>query len=145
MTTSTASGHRPEVEARAAQLHAIARGYVTEGLAKGNFDAIPYHAEVELRAPLCPGGSMVPLMGREALRHTWWAPLPALVEHVEVLDTFVNSNLTAAAVEFLLTISAPACTLRVIDRFTIDAAGEIVAQENYFDPRPLTNALGQPG
>jgi hypothetical protein len=145
MTMSTTSGRQPGLEARAAQLHAIARGYVTEGLAKSNFDAIPYHAEVELRAPLCPGGSMVPLVGRDALRHTWWAPLPALVEHVDVLETFVNRDLTAAAVEFLLTISTPACTLRVIDRFTIDAAGEIVAQENYFDPRPLTDALGQPG
>jgi hypothetical protein len=143
MTTLTASGHRPGLQPRAAQLHAIARGYVTEGLGKRNFDAIPYHPEVELRAPLCPGGSSVPLVGRDALRLTWWAPLPALVEHVEVLDTFVNGDLTAAAVEFLLTISAPACTLRVIDRFTIDGAGEIVAQENYFDPRPLTDALGR--
>ncbi|CAN5733295.1 hypothetical protein BH24ACI4_BH24ACI4_29300 [soil metagenome] len=36
-------------------------------------------------------------------------------------------------------ISDPPCTLRIIDRFTINAAGEIVEQENYFDPRDLTH------
>jgi hypothetical protein len=61
---------------RAEQLHAIARGYVTEGFGKKNFDAIPYHEHVELRAPLCPGGVAAPLMGREALRTVWWAPDP---------------------------------------------------------------------
>jgi hypothetical protein len=123
------------------QLHAIARGYVTEALAKGNFDAIPYHEHVALRAPLCPGGSAVPLVGRDALRTVWWPPLPALIQDVQVLDTFVNRDLTAAAVEFLLTISSPPCELRVLDRFTVNAEGEIVSQENYFDPRPLTDAV----
>jgi len=125
---------------RLEQLHAIARGYVTEGLGKKNFDAIPYHESVELRAPLCPGGVEIPLVGREALRTVWWPPLPHLVESVEVLDTFVNSELTAAAVEFHLTISEPRCRLRILDRFTINTDGLIVSQENYFDPRPLTGA-----
>lgn len=125
--------------ARARELHAIARAYVTEALGKGNFDAIPYRTDVVLRAPLCPGGSAVPLEGREALRTVWWPPLPRLVEAVRVLDSFVNADLTAAAVEFHLDISEPACTLRVLDRFTIDSDGKIVAQENYFDPRDLTH------
>lgn len=127
--------NRPE------QLHALARGYVTEALAKGNFEAIPYHQDVALRAPLCPGGVAVPLVGRDALRTVWWAPLPALVKKVEVLDTFVNRDLTACAVEFLLTVSSPPCELRVLDRFTVNTELEIVSQENYFDPRPLTEAL----
>jgi hypothetical protein len=124
---------------RAEQLHAIARGYVTEGLGKKNFDAIPYHEHVELRAPLCPGGVAVPLMGREALRTVWWAPIPALVRAVRVIDTFVNGDLTASAVEFHLTIADPPCELRIVDRFTVNADGEIVSQENYFDPRDLTD------
>jgi hypothetical protein len=125
---------------RLERLHAIARGYVTEGLGKGNFDAIPYHEDVELRAPLCPGGSAVPLVGREVLRTNWWPPLRRLVEHVEVLDTFVDANLSAAAVEFRLTTSMPPCELRVLDRLAINPDGEIVAQSSFFDPRPLTHA-----
>ena len=33
----------------------------------------------------------------------------------------------------------PPCTLRVIDRLTVDAGGKIVEQENFFDPRDVTN------
>lgn len=124
---------------RAAHLHALARGYVTDALGQGNFDAIPYAEEVTLRAPLCSGGSTQPLYGRDVLRTQWWAPLPELVAGVEVLDTFVNADLTAVAVEFLCHIRQPACTLRIVDRFTIDDAGRIVAQENFFDPRDVTN------
>ena len=55
-------------------LHEIARGYVTKGLGGKNFDAIPYTENVSLRAPLCPGGSAVPLAvarncGRSGGRH----------------------------------------------------------------------------
>jgi len=124
---------------RAGRLHAIARAYVTEGLGKGSFAAIPYHPDVVLRAPLAPGGVHVPLVGRDALRTVWWPPLPQLVQAVRVIDSFVSADLTAAAVEFHLDISNPPCTLRIVDRFTINAAGEIVEQENYFDPRDLTH------
>jgi hypothetical protein len=125
---------------RAAQLRAIARSYVENGLGKGNFDAIPYAADVILRAPLCPGGSGVPLIGRENLRHEWWAPLPRLVTGVEVIETYVNAGLTTAAVEFLCHIAEPRCTLRVIDRFQISDTGLITDQENFFDPSQLAKA-----
>lgn len=92
-----------------------------------------------LRAPLCPGGSGVPLVGRTNLRKQWWAPLPALVAGVEVLETYVNRDLTAVTVEFLCRIREPACTLRLVDRFTVNEAGRITAQENFFDPRGVTN------
>lgn len=124
---------------RRQQLRDIAEGYVVRGLGRGDFDAIPYHCEVELRAPLCPGGSGVPLRGRDALRSQWWQPLPDLVERTELRDVFVNDSLTAVAVEFLCHIREPKCTLRVIDRFEIDESGRIVAQENFFDPRDVTN------
>ena len=125
---------------RKTQLHAIARGYVTEGLGKGNFDAIPYAEDVSLRAPLAPGGSTHPLQGRENLRTVWWAPLPALVGGVEVVESYVNEDLTRVAVEFHLQVTNPACTLRILDRFTVNEEGEIVQQENYFDPRDVTNS-----
>lgn len=129
---------------RAEQLHRLARAYVTDGLAKGDFDAIPYAESVTLRAPLCPGGSGAPLTGRSQLREQWWAPLPTLIAGAEVLDTFVNADLTAVAVEFHCHIRQPACILRVIDRFTVDDTGRIVAQENFFDPREVTGSA-EPG
>ena len=82
------------------KLHAIARNYVAS-LVKGDFDSIPYAETVELRAPLCPGGSAVPLVGKVNLKEKWWAPLPDLVSGVSVIDTYVNQDLTAVTVEFL--------------------------------------------
>ena len=132
--------HIAEAENRTALLHQIARRYVEEGLGRKNFDAIPYADDVTLRAPLCPGGSTLPLTGKENLRAVWWAPLPGLVGRVEVLDTFVNTSATATAVEFHLEVlTDPPCELRVLDRFTVNEAGEITEQENFFDPRDLTN------
>ena len=84
---------------RANQLHELARNYVTS-LGVGDFDSIPYSEDVELRAPLCPGGSAVPLVGRSNLKEQWWAPLPDLVSGVEVVDTFTNGDLTGVTVEF---------------------------------------------
>lgn len=124
---------------RIAQLHTIAQRYVMEGLGQKNFDAIPYTEEVALRAPLCPGGASVPLIGRENLRTVWWPPLPQLIGQVALIDTYVNQELTAVTVEFHLDIIAPACTLRVIDRFTVDDEGRITTQENFFDPRDVTH------
>jgi hypothetical protein len=121
------------------QLRRIARSYVLDGLGKGDFDAIPYAEDVTLRAPLCPGGSGVPLTGKTNLREQWWTPLPQLVAGVEVLDTYVNRDLTAVTVEFLCHIRQPACTLRIIDRFKVNDAGQIIEQENFFDPRDVTN------
>lgn len=124
---------------KTALLHQIGRNYVLKGLGEKNFDAIPYDENVELRAPLCPGGNEHPLVGKENLRTQWWAPLPSLVAGVEVLDTYVNKEETAVAVEFRCHLSQPACTLRIIDRFTVNEEGNIISQENFFDPRVVTN------
>jgi hypothetical protein len=123
---------------RVDQLHAIARRYVAS-LGAGDFDSIPYAADVELRAPLCPGGSSTPLVGRKNLKQTWWAPLPDLVSGVEVIDSYVNKDQSGVVVEFRCRIDAMSCTLRIIDRFTVNDAGEITSQENFFDPRDVTN------
>ena len=134
---ATASG--VDVAKRRAQLHAIARDYVTEGLGKKNFDAIPYDDNISLRAPFCPGGVYVPLVGKENLRRTWWPPLPDLVGEVQIFDTFVNEDLTAVTVEFHCGIVDPSCTLRIVDRFKVNSGGKITEQENFFDPREVTN------
>lgn len=136
---STQAKQQSDAATRSAQLHAIGRGYVTEGLGKKNFDAIPYADDVTLRAPIAPGGSMNPLRGREALRAEWWAPLPDLLGDVKVLDTFVNQDLSAVTVEFHCGIVNPSCTLRIVDRLTVNTEGEIVEQENFFDPRDVTS------
>jgi len=120
-------------------LHQVARDYVLKGLGGKNFDAIPYHKDVALRAPICPGGSQNPLQGKENLRTQWWAPLPSLVGGVHLIDSFVNKDETAVTVEFHCHIIQPACTLRVVDRFIINEEGEITQQENFFDPRDITN------
>ena len=120
-------------------LHQVASNYVIKGLGGKNFDAIPYHKDVILRAPICSGGSESPLKGRENLRTQWWAPLPSLVGGVDLVDSYVNKDETAVTVEFHCHIIQPACTLRIIDRFTINEDGEITEQENFFDPRDITN------
>ena len=123
---------------RAQQLHELGRNYVAS-LGAGDFDSIPYVERIELRAPLCPGGSASPLIGKDNLKETWWAPLPGLVSGVEVIDSYVNEELSAVTVEFLCHIDAMSCTLRVIDRFRVNADGQITSQENFFDPRDVTN------
>jgi hypothetical protein len=124
---------------RRQQLHAIARAYVTEGLGKKNFDAIPYDEHVTLRAPLCPGGMDALLRGKDNLRNVWWAPLPPLIGKVAVLDTYVNDALTAVTCEFTLEIVPLATALRILDRFLVNDDGHILEQVNYFDPRHVTN------
>ena len=120
------------------QLHQLARNYVSS-LGSGDFDSIPYAENVELRAPLCPGGSAVPLLGKDNLKEQWWAPLPEMVSGVEVVNSYVSDNQSSVVVEFMLRIDSIPCTLRVMDRFAVNEEGEITSQENFFDPRDVTN------
>ena len=131
--------HQIDIAARSAQLRAIARGYVTEGIGKNNFDAIPYTDNVVLRAPIAPGGSVQFVKGRENLRSQWWTLLDNLLGEVKVFDCFVNQELTAVAVEFHVGVAEPPCTLRITTRFKIDAGGEIIDQEDFFDPQVAIN------
>ena len=128
-----------EIGTKTEMLQQVAANYVTRGLGEKNFDNIPYHDEVTLRAPLCPGGSAAPLQGKENLRQQWWAPLPSLLGKVTLIDTYVNEASSSVAVEFHCEIIQPACTLRIIDRFKVDEDGQITEQENFFDPRAVTN------
>jgi hypothetical protein len=120
-------------------LYQIAKTYVIDGLGGKDFDVIPYHEAVILRAPLNPGGSETPITGRENLRNSWWAPLPQLVKGTTFIDAFVNEDKSAVAVEFYCDLINPECRLRIIDRFKVDDDGKITDQENFFDPRAVTN------
>jgi len=128
-----------ETNSKTDMLRQVAKDYVLKGLGEKNFDNIPYDENVALRAPLCPGGSAVPLIGKENLRTQWWAPLPSLLGSVTLIDTYVNEAQTAVTVEFHCEIIQPACTLRTIDRFKINDDGRITEQENFLDPRAVTN------
>ena len=88
-----------------------------------------------LRAPLAPGGLETPLMGRQAV-HDWLAQLYPVLGETNVLEHYYNEELTVIASRADVHITEPPSTLRVVDRFTINAEGEITAQENHVDPRP---------
>ena len=124
---------------REQQLHDLAKSYVINGLGAGNFDEIPYHENIELRAPIHPMGSQQAMKGRDYIKENWWAPLPDLVAGTELLETYINKNLTKVTAEFFCLIKEPACTLRIVDRFTVDEDGKITSQENFFDPRDITS------
>ncbi len=110
-----------------------------EGLAKKDFNLIPYDDNVSLRAPLAPGGIHKPLVGKENLRTLWWTPLPAILGEVRVFDFYYNDDLTAVVGEAEVEITNPKARLRIADRFTVNSAGKIVEQVNHFDPRDVTN------
>lgn len=123
-------------------LRKIVEGYF-QALRQKDFSAIPYDDNASLRAPLAPGGVNNPLLGKDTLRSQWWVPLEPALEGVEiiVLDHYINESMTAICAEALITINvvSPPATLRVADRFTINAEGKITEQENHFDPRDVTN------
>ena len=123
---------------RKAQLKQAAAKYF-EGLAKKDFNLIPYDDSVSLRAPLAPGGIHKPLVGKENLRTVWWTPLPGILGEVRVFDFYYNDDLTAVVGEAEVEITNPKARLRVADRFTVNSAGKIVEQVNHFDPRDVTN------
>jgi hypothetical protein len=123
---------------RRAQLRAVAEAYFA-ALAQKDFTAIPYADTVVLRAPLAPGGVHNPLIGKEALRTIWWPPLVLALGEVKVIEHYLNEALTAIITGAEIHLVHPRVTLRVADRFTVNAEGQIIEQENHFDPRDVTN------
>ena len=134
-TTPSAPSSAPT---RRAQLRTAAEAYFA-ALAKKDFAAIPYDDKVSLRAPLCPGGVHIPLVGKEAVRAIWWPSVVSVLGDVAVLEHYFNEQLTAICTEALITTVSPPATLRVADRFTVSDEGKIIEQENHFDPRDVTN------
>lgn len=118
---------------RTHQLRQIVVSYF-DGLRDKDLSAIPWSPDVTLRAPLAEGGAEVPLVGRDVVSAYISAILPAIRE-VRFEDCYINATQTAAMGKAELTLATGA-RLRVADLFEIDAAGQITAQENHFDPRP---------
>lgn len=133
---------------RKEQLRKIVDDYFA-ALRQKNFSVIPYADDVTLRAPIAPGGVNHPLVGKNTLHAEWWVGLEPALEGVEITieDYYLNEALTAICAEALITLNvvSPPVTLRVADRFTVNAAGKITEQENHFDPRDITNPGWQNG
>ena len=109
-------------------------GLYFDGLRTKDLSAIPWAEGVILRAPLSDGGAEVPLAGRETVHAYISGMLPA-IQGVQLLDTYVNATQTAVMGKAELTLVTGA-KLRVADLFEVNEAGEIMSQENHFDPRP---------
>lgn len=142
------SSEEAAISSRKEQLRNVADGYF-RALREKDFSAIPYDDHAPLRAPLGPGGVNQPLAGKDALYSQWWVPLEPALEGAEiaVLEHYFNDALTAVCCEAMITLNvvSPPATLRVADRFTVNAAGNITEQENHFDPRDVTNPGWQNG
>ena len=127
------------MDKRTLQLQNIIEAYFS-GLANKALSGIPYHDEVIMRAPLAPGGSEVPLRGKAAVLGYLGEVLPVL-GRVRIIDWYVNSDLTGVCGAAEVEVVTPKTTLRVADRFKVDAEGKIIEQENHYDPRAVTNPV----
>jgi hypothetical protein len=64
--------------------------------------------------------------------------IPALENAaVNVIDYYLNADATSICVAAEITLPVANATLRVADRFRVDANGCITEQENHFDSRAL--------
>ncbi len=106
----------------------IARAYFT-ALVDGNFAAVPWAPDVVLHAPLAPRS---PLTGRTQVED-FLRPLAGNLGAVKILGIFLSPGKDAMVVE------ANAGPLHVMDKFVIKE-GQIVEQQNFYDPRPILDA-----
>ena len=103
-------------------------------LQSGDLASVPWAADATLVAPIAPGGPDRPLVGRDAILE-FLRPVVANLARVEVLNILVDGDWVAGRAH--LTLSQPAgARLRTMNIFRIQR-GQIVEQENHFDPRPI--------
>ena len=141
---SSASTADHESTRRRAQLRHVADRYFA-ALAAHRIEDVPYAEDVVLRSPLAPPDGRLPyeaypITGREAVRE-WFRAIYPLLGPTTVLAHYYDEELTTIVTRADVGITSPLCALRVVDRFTVNAAGEIVEQENHYDPRPVTQAV----
>lgn len=113
----------------------IVRAYFA-ALEGGRFDDVPYAEDATFRAPLTGGGTGEPLNGRKAILEFLEA-VATRIDRVGVHAVLVDGPWAAGAATLTLS-SPPQAEIRTMNLFQIEA-GQIVDQENYFDPR---SALG---
>ena len=111
------------------------------GLRTKDMSGVPWHEDISFRGPLAPGYPE-PLVGRQAVE-SWFSGLYPVLGEVRVIEYYFNASGTEITTRAEVTLTNPNGTLRVLDRFVVDANGTITEQENYYDPRPaLSEAPG---
>jgi hypothetical protein len=111
-----------------ADFESIAQAYFT-ALSDGNLGPVPWAPDVVLRAPLAERN---PLTGRAEVEG-YLQPLAGNLGDVQIREIFISTSRNAMAVE------ANVGPLHVLDKFVIKD-GQIVEQQNFYDPRPVLNA-----
>ena len=106
-----------------------------DGIATKDMSRVPWAKDATLRTPLNPtGGESALIRGRKAILEFFNGILPA-VRSVRFLHYYVGDNGWAAGqAEISL---ANTKTLYALDAFLIEN-GEIIEQQNHYDPRPAT-------
>lgn len=100
-----------------------------DALAHGDFSGVPWSADVVLRTPLRPED---PLAGRSAVE-AFFGPMAGHLGPIRCVQTYVNDARDTVIAEAYI---GP---LHVLDKFVV-RSGQIVEQDNVFDPRPVLDA-----
>jgi hypothetical protein len=107
-----------------------------DGIAAKDMSQVPWAKDATLRTPLNPaGGESALIRGRQAILDFFNSILPA-VRSVKPLHYYTaNDDWVSGQAEIGL---ANGKTLYVFDAFRIEN-GEIIEQQNHYDPRPATS------
>ena len=122
--SATASSTKPDL----AVFESIAQAYFS-ALKDGNLARVPWAPDVVLRAPLAATN---PLTGRAEVED-YLRPLAGNLGEVQMREIFISASRDAMAVE------ASVGPLHVLDKFVI-RDGQIIEQQNFYDPRPVLDA-----
>lgn len=123
-------------------LISIVETYI-KGIKERDFSIIPYAENVTMRTPFTKNGMKLQLKGKEELFNEWWKPLLLTPNSKEVVfkvtDYYFNESLTSIVAESVVTDynAEPPATVYVSERFTLNEAGEIIAQINHIDVRDV--------
>ncbi len=106
-----------------------------EGIAAKDMSRVPWAKNATLRSPLNPaGGESELIRGRKAILDFFTSILPA-VRSLKVLHYYTgDAGRVAGQAEIALSNGK---ILYALDAFCIEN-GEIVEQQNHYDPRPAT-------
>ena len=73
------------------QLKKISDTYF-QALRDKDFNAIPFSDDIAFRAPLAPGGSQIPIKGKQNVFEQWWKPLEPAWDGVRKNSTYHYYN-----------------------------------------------------
>ena len=106
-----------------------------DGIAAKDMSRVPWAKDATLRTPLnSAGGEAALIRGREAILEFFTGILPA-IRSLKFLRYYTgDGGWVAGQAEFSL---ANGKTLYALDAFHVEK-GEIIEQQNHYDPRPAT-------